>query len=288
MSFHSSGMPIIGAKRRALPDLGVGNAALSAISVGFLLFLIVLPLTTIFRRAGEAGFAAFWQLISAPEAVFALRYSLLLAIATTLVNACMGTLLAYALVRGRFPGKRLVDTLVDLPMAIPASVTGFTLLLLYGPLGLLGGGLSAAGIQVMFAFPGILLAHSFTTFPYTVRAVGSLLEKMERIQEEAAQTLGAGALDVFRHVTLPAIRGGIIIGSIFTFARSLGEFGATVMVSGNLALRTQTAPLFIFSKFNQGDIEAASAMSVVLVSLSFVLFFGLKLGLSKFGIGGSV
>lgn len=274
--------------QRAFPSIDIGNAVIATVSVVFLLFLIAFPLTTIFRRAGEAGLPSFWQAISSAEAIFALRFSLMLAAVTTLVNACMGTLVAYALVRCHFPFKRLVDSLVDLPMAIPASVTGFTLLLLYGPLGLLGGPLSGAGIQVMFAFPGILLAHSFTTFPYVVRAVGPLLEKLERGQEEAAQTLGGGSLQVFRHITFPAIRSGVMVGSIFTFARSLGEFGATIMVSGNLALRTQTAPLFIFTKFNQGDIEAASAMSVVLVTISFILFFGLKAAVRRFEVGGSV
>ena len=285
MTLGTSNVSVTRRRYLALPSVNIGNAVLATVSVGFLLFLIALPLSTIFTRAGENGIYSFWQTISTREALFALRYSLMLAAATTMLNACMGTLVAYALVFGNFPFKRLVDSLVDLPMAIPASVTGFTLLLLYGPLGLLGGPLSGMGIGVMFAFPGILLAHSFTTFPYVTRAVGPLLEKLDRGQQEAAQTLGAGPTQVFRHVTLPAIGGGIIVGSIFTFARSLGEFGATIMVSGNLALRTQTAPLFIFTKFNQGDIEAASAMSLVLVVISFILFFGVKTVATRFGAG---
>ncbi|KKK97288.1 hypothetical protein LCGC14_2654250 [marine sediment metagenome] len=275
----------LGEQRSAAATGAMGRYALMTSGIGFLILLIALPLTAIFTRAYEGGLPAFWKAISSPEAVFSLRYTLTLATATTVINAVMGTLVAYVLARQEFRGKSLVDSLVDLPIAIPASVTGFTLLLLYGPVGTIGGPLSDVGISIMFSFPGILVAHLFMTFPYVVRAVGPVLQDSERGEEEAAQTLGASALGVFRYVTFPAIQSALIVGSIFTFARSLGEFGATIMVSGNLALRTQTAPLFIFSEFNAGNIEAASAMSVVLVLISFVLFFGLKFATGKLTLG---
>ncbi len=277
----------LGEQRSAAATGAMGRYALMTSGIGFLILLIALPLTAIFTRAYEGGLPAFWKAISSPEAVFSLRYTLTLATATTVINAVMGTLVAYVLARQEFRGKSLVDSLVDLPIAIPASVTGFTLLLLYGPVGTIGGPLSDVGISIMFSFPGILVAHLFMTFPYVVRAVGPVLQDSERGEEEAAQTLGASALGVFRYVTFPAIQSALIVGSIFTFARSLGEFGATIMVSGNLALRTQTAPLFIFSEFNAGNIEAASAMSVVLVLISFALFFGLKIATGKLTLGGA-
>ncbi len=277
----------LGQQRSAAATGAMARYALMTSGIGFLLLLIALPLTAIFTQAYQGGLAEFWDAISSPEAVFALRYTLTLATATTVINGIMGTLVAYVLAGYDFRGKSLIDSMVDLPIAIPASVTGFTLLLLYGPLGTIGGPLSNVGIRIMFSFPGILVAHLFMTFPYVVRAVGPVLQDSERGEEEAAQTLGASGFGVFRYVTLPAIKSALIVGSIFTFARSLGEFGATIMVSGNLALRTQTAPLFIFSEFNAGNIEAASAMSVVLVLISFVLFFGLKIATGKLTFGGA-
>ncbi len=180
------------------------------------------------------------------------------------------------LVRHDFPLKGLVDSLVDLPLAVPAVVTGMTLLLLYGPMGLLGGLTSGTRMEGSSALTLILVAHVLLTLPLTVRAVGPALDRLDRRQEEAARTMGAGEFQVFVNVVLPAIKGALISGCMFTFARSTGEFGATVMVSGSLALSTQTAPLFIFSEYSRGAIEAATAMALVLVGVSTLLFFGSK------------
>ena len=247
------------------------------VGVAFLTLLIILPIASMFHYASSKGLGVFWESISSPEALFSLKFTILLALATTLINGVMGTVTAFMMVRHDFPLKGFLDSLIDLPIAIPASVTGFTLLLLYGPLGILGNMFEGAGIPIMFAFPGILIAHVFMTLPYVVRAVGPVLEEVDKSQEEAAKTLGANGLQIFCNVILPSIKGGLITGCVFTFARSLGEFGATIMVSGNLALRTQTAPLFIFSEFNKGNIEAANSMSVILVVISFLLFVGFKL-----------
>ena len=246
------------------------------LGVAFLAVLIILPIASMFQYASSKGLGVFWESISSPEALFSLRFTVLLAAATTVTNGVMGTFVALMQARHGFPFKGFLDSLIDLPIAIPASVTGFTLLLLYGPLGMLGRLFEGTGFTIMFAFPGILIAHVFMTLPYVVRAVGPILQEADRSQEEAAKTLGASDFQVFRTVVLPAIKGGLISGCVFTFARSLGEFGATSMVSGNLALCTQTAPLFIFSEFNKGNIEAANSMSVVLVVLSLVLFLGFK------------
>ena len=262
---------------RPLLRIDLGKLVFVAIGVAFLGVLVVLPLASMFQYASGNGIAVFWESISSPEAVFSLKFTLILALVTTAINAVMGTVVAFVLVRHDFPLKGVLDSLVDLPIAIPAAVTGFTLLLLYGPIGILGGMFQGAGINIMFAFPGILIAHVFMTLPFVVRAVEPVLQEVDKSQEEAAKTLGATGPKVFIHVILPSIKAGLISGSIFTFARSLGEFGATIMVSGNLALRTQTAPMFIFSEFNRGEIEAASSMSVVLVVISLVLFLGLKL-----------
>lgn len=260
-----------------VPHRNLNTYVIMGLGVTFLGLLVFLPLVSIFQYATSNGPGVFWESISSAEAVYSLWFSVLLAIATTVINGAMGTVVAFMLARHVFPLKGFLDSLVDLPVALPASVTGFTLLLLYGPLGLIGMMFPESRITIMFAFPGILIAHLFMTLPFMVRAVGSVLQAVDRSQEEAAETIGANELQIFSSVILPSIKGGIVSGSVFTFARSLGEFGATIMVSGNLALRTQTAPLFIFSEFNKGNIEAASAMSVVLVIISFALFFGFKL-----------
>jgi sulfate transport system permease protein len=262
---------------RAALRVDPGKIALVGIGAAFLTVLIVLPLASMFLYASSNGLAVFWDSISSPEAVFSLKFTVFLAVATTVINAVMGTLLAFMMVRHEFPLKGVLDSLIDLPIAIPAAVTGVTLLLLYGPLGMLGKLFGGTGINIMFAFPGILIAHVFMTLPFVVRAVGPVLEEVDKSEEEAAKTMGANGTQVFLNVILPGIKGGLLSGSIFTFSRSLGEFGATIMVSGNLALRTQTAPMFIFSEFNRGEIETASSMSVVLVIISLALFLGLKL-----------
>ena len=255
----------------------IGKLALVGIGVAFLTVLVLLPLAAMFQYASGKGIGVFWESISSPEAVFSLKFTIILAVAATLINAVMGTLVAFMLVRHEFPLKVVLDSLVDLPLATPAAATGFTILILYAPSGISGRGFDGAGINIMFAFPAILIAHVFMTLPFVVRAVGPLLEKVDTSQEEVAKTMGANQAQIFLNVILPSIRAGLISGCIFTFARSLGEFGATMMVSGILALRTQTTPMFIFSDFNRGEIEAASSMSVVLVIISLTLSLGWKL-----------
>ena len=282
---RASGLP---SSPRAGRRVNVSKYVLVATGVTFLSLLVLLPLAYMFRYAVSTGPGVFWESISSPEALFSLKFTILLATSTTVINAVMGTVVAFMLVRHDFPLKGFLDSVIDLPVAIPAAVTGFTLLLLYGPLGVIGQMFDGAGITIMFAFPGLLIAHTFMTLPFVVRAVGPVLEDVDVSQEEAARTMGASDLQIFSNVILPAIKGGLISGSVFTFARSLGEFGATIMVSGNLTFRTQTAPLFIFSEFNKGNIEAASAMSVVLVMISFALFFGFKLVTKIMEKGGTI
>jgi sulfate transport system permease protein len=161
---------------------------------------------------------------------------------------------------------------VNLPVAIPTVVVGTSLLLLWGPIGLLGRVLEPLGWQPMFTPVGVLLAHLFVTFPYMLGTIKPLLDELEATYEEAAYTIGASRWQTFRYIILPAVREGIFTGGLLTFAHSLGEFGATVIVSGNLRLRTQTAPLYIFAQFEAGNIEQANAVAAVLAILSFFIF----------------
>src|SRR5262249_23397318 len=203
----------------------------------------------------------------------ALRFSLLIAFATAAINSVLGTFAAYVLAKYRFPGEKMLGIVVNLPVAIPTVVVGTSLLLLWGPIGLLGRFLDPLGIQPMFRPAGVLLAHLFVTFPYMLGTVKPLLDELETTYEEAAYTIGASRWTTFRLVLLPALRGGLLTGALLTFAHSLGEFGATVMVSGNLRLKTQTAPLYIFARFEAGDIASANATAAVLAALSFLIFF---------------
>ncbi|MFH1425025.1 MAG: molybdate ABC transporter permease subunit [archaeon] len=265
--------------KEALERANVNSAtkyALIGLVIGFFLILVLFPIGSMFLYSAGGGFGAFIENITSPAALFSLKFSIILALTTTVCNVAIGTLVAFVLVRYTFFGKNVLNALVDLPIAIPTAVTGFTLLLLYGPMGMAGGFLARHGINIMFAFPGILLAHIFITFPFVVRAVGAVLEGVEASYEEAAKTLGASGLQVFRYVTLPSIMPGLVSGSILSFARSLGEFGATIMVSGNLAMNTQTAPLYIFSRFNSGDLEGASAVAMILAIVSFAMLYILK------------
>jgi sulfate transport system permease protein len=252
-----------------------GRGAIAPVSflILILLPLLLMPLGAVFVFAFKGGVGAFWKAIRTPEAQFALRFSLLIAFLTAAVNAVLGTFAAYVLSKYRFRGERTLGIVVNLPVAIPTVVVGTSLLLLWGPIGLLGKVLEPLGIQPMFRPVGVLLAHLFVTFPYMLGTVKPLLDEVEATYEEAAYTMGAGRWTTFRLVLLPALKGGLITGALLTFAHSLGEFGATVMVSGNLRLRTQTAPLYIFAQFEAGDIAQANALAAVLAALSFLIFF---------------
>ena len=256
------------------PHRGTGFLPISLL-LAVLLPLLLMPLAAIYVFAIGGGWDTFFRALSQPDAQYALRFSMLIAFSAALINAVLGTFAAYVLSKYRFRGREALTVIVNLPVAIPTVVVGTSLLLLWGPIGLLGRLLDPLGIQPMFAPMGVLLAHLFVTFPYMLGAVKPVLDELETTYEEASYTIGASRWQTFRFVLLPALRGGLFSGTLLTFAHSLGEFGATVMVSGNLRLRTQTAPLYIFSQFEAGNLAGANAVAAVLATLSFLLFFGL-------------
>ncbi|PYU86048.1 MAG: molybdate ABC transporter permease subunit, partial [Acidobacteria bacterium] len=210
--------------------------------------MIVVPLSAIVATGFRDGLSAFWNDITNPMAFAALRLTLTVAVLTTVINAVMGTLTAYALVRYSFPGRRLLNGLVDIPFAIPTLVTGVMLVVLYGPQETLGAWLQARGIQVIFATPGIVLALLLVNYPFVIRAVQPVLLEMQKDQEEAAYTLGASKWVTFYRIILPTIAPGMITGVLLTFARALGEFGSIVVVAGNIPGRTLTAPVHVFGQ----------------------------------------
>jgi len=209
--------------------------------------------------------------LASPGAWAALRLTVFTSLLTAVINGVLGTLLAYVLVRFRFPGRGVLSGISDLPFAIPTLVTGVMLVALYGPNSPVGGFLDHHGVKVVFATPGIVLALLFVTLPLVVRTVEPVLLELDPAEEEAARVLGATSLTTFRRIVLPAIRPAIAAGALLTFARALGEFGAIVIVSGNLTGRTLTAPVFIFQLVSQFHPEQAAAVSALLFGLSFVL-----------------
>jgi sulfate/thiosulfate transport system permease protein len=240
--------------------------------VGLMLPLILLPLASIFIFGTSNGLGSFWAALTAPEAVFALKLSLATSFWATVFNVLFGLFASYVLSRYQFWGRNALIIIISLPTAIPTAVAGFALLLLWGPYGTLGHLLAPRGIQLMFTAGAIVLANIFVTFPLAFGVIKPVFDTMSLSLEEASATIGATRWQTFWHVILPSLRGAIVTGALLTFARAVGEFGSTILVSGNLAGRTQTAPLYIFSKFNEGQVEAANAIAIVLALFSFLIF----------------
>jgi sulfate transport system permease protein len=234
--------------------------------------LVLLPLLSIFIFGTSKGLSSFWAALTAPEAIFALKLSMVTSFYATIFNVLFGLFAAYVLSRYIFWGRTALIVTISLPTAIPTAVAGFALLLLWGPYGTLGQFLEPRGIHLMFTPWAIVIANIFVTFPLAFGVLMSVFETMNRSLEEASATIGATRWQTFWHVTLPSLRGAIVTGALLTFARAVGEFGSTILVSGNLAMRTQTAPLYIFAKFNEGQVEAANAVAIVLALFSFVIF----------------
>ncbi|MEP6708156.1 MAG: ABC transporter permease [Pyrinomonadaceae bacterium] len=240
--------------------------------IAIMLPLILLPLASIFIYGTSKGLGSFWAALSAPEAIFALKLSMVTSFWATAFNVGFGLFAAYVLSRYDFLGRTAVIVTISLPTAIPTAVAGFALLLLWGPYGTLGRLMAPQGPQVMFTAWAIILANIFVTFPLAFGVIKPVFDTMSLSLEEASATIGATRWQTFWHVTLPSLRGAIVSGALLTFARAVGEFGSTILVSGNLALHTQTAPLYIFAKFNEGQIEAANAIAIVLALFSFAIF----------------
>src|SRR5438093_10775556 len=243
------------------------------VMLAIMLPLVLLPLLSIFVYGFGKGPGVFWASLVAPEAVFALKLSLATSFWATVFNVFFGLFAAYVLSKYNFWGRNAVIVTISLPTAIPTAVAGFALLLLWGPYGLLGRIFGAENTpHLMFTAYAIILANIFVTFPLAFGVIKPVFDTMSSSLEEAAATIGATRWQTFWHVTLPSLRGAIVGGALLTFARAIGEFGSTILVSGNLAGRTQTAPLYIFAKFNEGQIEAANAIAIGLALLSFVIF----------------
>ncbi len=250
-----------------VPGLGPRGAtyALRSLALGHVGLFVLLPVAALATRALAGGPGAVWTALRQPEAAFSLWLTFRLALAMIALNTVMGTLTAWVLVRHSFPGRSLVNALIDLPFAIPTIVTGLMLVVLYGPQSAVGGFLDRHGLPVVYAQPGIVLALLFVTFPFVVRAVQPVLMELDRDMEEAAATLGASRWTVFRRAVLPSLLPAILTGAALSFSRALGEFGSVIMVAGNIPLRTQTAPVYIYGEIESDNPAGALAVSFVLL-----------------------
>ncbi|HET6639753.1 MAG TPA: sulfate ABC transporter permease subunit CysT [Gemmatimonadota bacterium] len=253
-----------------------GRWGLRATACLYLGLMIVLPLAAIAQHGLADGLSAFLDDVTQPLAVEALALTIGAAVIMTAVNAVMGTLTAYALVRYRFPGRAVLDAIVDLPFAIPTLVTGVMLVALYGPQTGVGSWLTAHGLPVIYAKPGIVLALLFVCYPFVIRTVQPVLHGAEKSQEEAAWTLGASGWTTFRRVVLPTIGPAILTGSMLSFARALGEFGSIIVVAGNIPGSTLTAPVYLYQQVEGDNTGAASAISIVLLVLSFTTMWAIE------------
>jgi sulfate transport system permease protein len=250
---------------------------LRVLALGYLAVLLLVPVGLIFYRTFEKGLGFLIDSISTPAAIHALFLTLEVAAITVPLNAAFGVLAALALVRGRFPGKRLLDALIDLPFAISPVVVGLSLLLLYGRTGWFGPALADAGIQIVFSVPGIVLATVFVSMPFVVREVAPVLAEIGEEQEQAAATLGANGWQTFWRVTLPAIRWGLAYGVVLSTARAIGEFGAVSVVSGKIAGETETLTLLVEKRFQNFDLAGAYAASALLALIALGTLLAMSL-----------
>jgi sulfate/thiosulfate transport system permease protein len=249
-----------------------GRRTLRAAAIAYLVVLLIVPLAVILADGLRGGLAGLLYAVMQPVALHALKLTLWTALVMVAINSVMGTMTAYVLVRYEFPGKALLNAIVDVPLAIPTLVTGVMLVVLFGPQEALGAWLDQTlGLKIIFAPPGIILALLFVTFPFVVRAVQPVLLGLDRTQEEAAATLGAGGLTVFRRVTLPALAVPLAAGAILSFARAIGEFGSIIIVAGNVPMYSQTAAVYVWGEVESENRLAASAVSIVMLALAFGL-----------------
>jgi len=246
-----------------------GGAALGrGLVTAYLSLIVLIPIAAVVAKSTEGGLDGFWTSVTSPLALSALKLTLISSVIVVAINVVTGTAIAWVLVRDSFPGKAIVNSVIDLPFALPTVVAGITLLALYGTN-------SPVGITVAFTRAGVVLALLFVTLPFVVRAVQPVLLELDQDMEEAATSLGAGPLTTFRRIILPNLTPAILAGAALAFARALGEFGSLVLLSGNLP-KTQVASLFIFAQIESGNTSGAAAVSVtlLLIALAVLLVIG--------------
>jgi sulfate/thiosulfate transport system permease protein len=254
-------------QRRALPGFGLSLG----VTLTFLGLIVLIPLSTVFIKTSTMSWEQFWTTVTAPRAVASYMLSLGVSFAAAATNVVFGVLVAWVLVRYPFPGKRLIDALVDLPFALPTAVAGIALTALYAQNGWIGKPLYALGIESAYSRIGVYIALTFIGLPFVVRTVQPVLEALDPRLEEASATLGAGRWHTFAHVVAPQLSTAIFTGFALAFARALGEYGSVVFISGNMPMRTEITPLLIMTKLEQFDYPGATALAMVMLLASFAI-----------------
>ncbi len=259
--------------RSILPGFGLtmGYALL------YLSLIVLIPLMAMFLKASSISWNDFWGTVTSARVLASYRLSLGASLAAAAINAMFGLVVAWALVRYDFPGRRIVDALIDLPFALPTAVAGIALTTLYAPTGWVGRLLEPLGIKVAFTPLGVVVALTFIGLPFVVRTVQPVLQDLDREMEEAAASLGANRFQIFRRVILPQVLPSLLTGFALAFARALGEYGSVVFISGNMPMRTEVTPLLIMTKLEQYDYKGAAAIALVMLMMSFVLLFAINM-----------
>ncbi len=260
-------------QRSVLPGFGLSLG----ITCTYLGLIVLLPLATVFVRSAELTGPAFWAAVTDPRVLAAYRVTFGASLAAALVNTVFGLLVAWVLVRYRFPGRRLVDAMVDLPFALPTAVAGIALTTLYAPGGWIGSRLEPLGLKVSYTWLGITVALIFIGLPFVVRTVQPVLDDLELEVEEAAASLGAGRWQTIHRVVFPTVAPALLTGFALAFARAIGEYGSVVFIAGNMPLRTEIVPLLIITKLEQYDYAGATAVAAVMLVASFGLLLCINL-----------
>ncbi|HET9322598.1 MAG TPA: sulfate ABC transporter permease subunit CysT [Gaiellaceae bacterium] len=242
---------------------GPGAGVAQGIATAYLTLVVLLPLAALVWHSTGGGAAEFRSAITDPQAVAALKLTIFTSVLVAGINAVMGTVVAWILVRDTFPGQSVVNALVDLPFALPTIVAGLTLLTLYGPM-------SPVNVDLAFKRTAVVVALLFVTLPFVIRTVQPVLLELDREMEEAAASLGARSFQIFRRIILPNLLPAILSGTALAFARAIGEFGALVLITGNLPFDTEVASVYIFGRIESGESQKAAAVSVVLLVISFL------------------
>ena len=252
-----------------------GSPLTRGVVVGYLSLIVLIPLAAVVWRSTGNGVGGFVEAISNPQAIAALRLTILASLAVVAINVVTGTLIAWVLVRDSFRGKGIVNAIIDLPFALPTIVAGLTLLTLYGPE-------SPFGINIAYTQLSVVAALLFVTLPFVARAIQPVLLELDRDMEEASVSLGASELQTFVRVILPNLLPAILSGAALAFARSVGEFGSVVLITGNTPFETQVASVYIFGQVEGDNVPGAAAVSVLLLAISLLVLFGISL-LNRWG-----
>lgn len=260
-------MPATFKARSIIPGFGLSMG----FTVFYLSLIVLLPLSAAFFKTSTMGWGQFWHVVTAPRALASYELSFGASLIAAAINLVFGILTAWVLARYAFPGKRLFDSLVDLPFALPTAVAGIALTTIYAPNGWLGRPLSTIGIHAAFTRLGVVVALTFIGLPFVVRTIQPVLEEIDVELEEAAASLGAGRWQTFVRVVLPTIMPAALTGFALAFARAVGEYGSVIFIAGNMPMRTEITPLLIVTKLEQYDYSGATAIAVAMLVVSFVL-----------------